>query len=174
MLKNWKWSWKLKPHEKNQDGIQEGRTQISAFGQEQSASQMLDREQLAGWIRTEEDPGIIKHCWLSINQPRHPALDRPNTELGLINTRKGMQQLLFFPENNTCCSALASFGVSTSQPALGLFSRMIFTLEFGIPSLEDVEPAIVGEDMQDEQGFCHSSILCCSAVPQRALGSHFV
>lgn len=135
---------------------------------------MLDREQLAGWIRTEEDPGIIKHCWLSINQPHHPALDRPNTKLGLINTRKDMQQLLFSSENNTCCSALASFGVSTSQPTLGLFSRMIFTLEFGIPSLEDVEPATVGEDMQNEQGFCHSSILCCSTMPQRALGSHFV
>lgn len=88
VLKSPKWSWKLKLHEKNQDGIQEGRTLSSEFGQEESASQMFDGEQLVGWIRTEEDSGIIKHCWLSINQPRHPGLDRPNTKLGLINTRK--------------------------------------------------------------------------------------
>lgn len=132
---------------KKQDGIQEERTQSFAFDQEESASQMLSVEQLVGWIRTEEDPGIIKHCWLSINQPRHPALDRPNTKLGLINTRKDMQQLLFSSENNTCCSALASFGVSTSQSTIALFSRMIFTIDFGIPSLEDIGPATVVEDM---------------------------
>lgn len=108
---------------------------------------MLDVERLVGWIRTEEDPGIMKHCWLSINQPHHPALDRPNTKLGLINTKKDMQQLLFSSENNTCCSALASFGISTSQSTLVLFSGMIFTIDFGIHSLEDIGPATVVEDM---------------------------
>lgn len=106
---------------KKWDGIQEGRTQSSTFGLEESASQMLDGEQLVGWTRTEEDPGIIKHCWLSINQPRHPALDRPNTKLGLINTRKDMQQLLFYSENNTCCSALASFGLHFSVHSSSIF-----------------------------------------------------
>lgn len=46
----------------------------------------------------EEDPGFTKHCCQSINQLCHPALDRPNAKLGLINRGKGMQQLLFYSE----------------------------------------------------------------------------
>ena len=137
---------------------------------------MQDGEQLVRWTRTEEDPGIIKHFWLSINQPCHPALDRPNAKLGLINRRKDMQQLLFYSENKTCWSALVSFGVSTSQSTLALFSRMIVTLDFATPSSEDVEPAAVGDDMRDEQGFCSSSVLRGSAVhsaPHRGRGSSF-
>ncbi|KAJ7401864.1 hypothetical protein BTVI_91920 [Pitangus sulphuratus] len=110
----------------------------------------------------QKDLGVIKYCWLSIKQPHHPTLDKPNTKLGLINTRKDMQQLLSCSENNTY-SVLASFGVSTSQFTLALFSRIIVTLEYGIPSSEDVEPATVGEDTQNEWGFCRSSILHCSA-----------
>jgi len=62
---------------------------------------MQDGEQLVRWTGTEEDPRVKKHCWLSINQPCHPVLERPDTKLRLVNRRKDMQQLLFYSENKT-------------------------------------------------------------------------
>lgn len=86
-----------------------------------------------------------------------------------------MQQLLFYSENKTWCSALVSFDVSTSQSTLALFSRMIVTLDFAVLSSEDMELATIGDDVLDEWGFCGSS-LCSSAVrsaPRRGLGCSF-
>lgn len=137
---------------------------------------MQDGEQLVRWTRTGEDPRVIKHCLLSINQPCHPARQRPNAKLGLINRRKDKQQLLFYSENKTWCSALISFGVSTSQSTLALFPRMIVPLDFAVMSSENMKPVAVGADVLDERGFCGSSFLCSSAVhsaPHRAWGCSF-
>lgn len=117
---------------KNQNGIQQGRMQSTTLIQEVSASQMQDWEQLVRWTRTEEDPGVIKHCWLRINQPCHPALGRPNAKLSLINRRKDMQQVLLYSENRTCCSALVLVSPLLNPLSLCFLGRLLLS---ALPSL---------------------------------------
>lgn len=129
---------------------------------------MQDGEQLVRWTRTEEDPRVVKHCWLSVNQTCHPALERPNTKLGLINRRKVMQQLLFYWENKTWCSALVSFGVSTAQSTLALFSRMIVSLDFAILSSEDL--LVTTCWMSGASAVSPCPQLCCTQCPTSGTG----
>lgn len=112
---------------KNQNGIQQGRMQSATLIQEVSASRMQDWEELVKWTRTEEDPGVIKHCWLRINQPCRPALGRPNAKLRLINRRKDMQQVLFYSENRTCCSALVLVSPLLNPLSLCFLGRLLLS-----------------------------------------------